>query len=70
MVNDKAFVGTVPSGLKFLAVERDGRRMPVLNGKGEVDFWDLRKPVTAAFSRAIEAMDNPERLKVVGHGEG
>lgn len=63
---DKAFVGTIPSGLKFIAVERDGRRMPVLNGRGEVDFWDLRKPVAASFSRAIESMDNPERLKVVG----
>lgn len=67
---DRAFVGTIPSGLKFITVERDGRRMPVLNGKGEVDFWDLRGPVAAQFSRAIEAMDRPERLKVVGDGRG
>lgn len=38
---DKAFVGTLKDGTgrRFFAVERNGRQMPVLNGKGEVEFW-------------------------------
>lgn len=68
---DKAFVGTLKDGTgrRFFAVERNGRQMPVLNGKGEVEFWpkwDGYADRTAPdFSRVLQVMDKPETLKVV-----
>lgn len=64
-MSDKVLVGTVPNGEKFFSVERDGRKLPVLNGKGEVEFWNLRKPVASEFRRVLLALADPERLKVV-----
>lgn len=62
---DKVFVGTVPSGERFFAVERAGRKMPLLNGRGEVAFWSEPETRTAEFSRILAAMDKPEGLKDV-----
>lgn len=62
---DKVFVGTVPSGHRFFAVEREGRKMPLLNGAGEVAFWSEPETRTAEFSRVLRAMDNPGGLKDV-----
>jgi hypothetical protein len=69
---DKAFVGTLKDGTgrRFFAVERNGRQMPLLDGKGEVEFWDpynygSKNAAEASFSRVLQVMDKPETLKVV-----
>lgn len=67
---DKVLVGTVPGGQRFFTVEREGRRMPLLNGKGDVAFWDpynygSKDAAEASFARVLQAMDQPETLKVV-----
>lgn len=67
---DKVFVGTIPSGERFFAVEREGRRMPLLNGRGDVAFWNpynygSQDDAEQAFSRVLAALDKPEGLKDV-----
>lgn len=63
---DKAFIGTMPDGRRFFAVEREGRRMPLLDGSGAVAFWSDPATRTVEFSRVLQAMDRPEGLKNVG----
>lgn len=72
-MSDKAFVGTLKdgSGRRFFAIEREGRRMPLLDGRGEVAFWSKAEVYQAGyggqneFARVLKAMDKPEELKVV-----
>lgn len=58
-----------PDGRRFFAVEREGRRMPLLDGSGEVAFWPkwdgYADRLAPDFARVLKAMDNPEGLKVV-----
>lgn len=66
---DKIQIGTLPNGLRFLSVERDGRRMPVLNARGMVDaFRPIGQggvEVEKELGRALAAMTRPEKLKDV-----
>lgn len=66
---DKAFIGTIPDGRRFFAVEREGRRMPLLDGSGAVAFWPkwdgYADRLAPDFARVLKAMDNPEGLKDV-----
>lgn len=64
-MSDKVQVGTLPNGLKFFSVERDGRKMPMLNGRGMVDVWDMRQPNAQEFMCVLRAMDNPSKMKDV-----
>lgn len=70
-MKDKVLVGTVPNGSRFFSVEREGRKMPLLNGAGEVATWtkqDMYKGLYSGgneFQRVLQAMKNPDRLKVV-----
>lgn len=67
---DKILVGTVPGGRRAFFVERDGRRMPVLNGKGEVEFWTERDTLdrSSGFSRVLAVLGCPEKLRDVTPG--
>lgn len=68
---DKVFVGTIPSGERFFAVEREGRRMPLLDGTGAVAFWPRftagggMDRINIEFGRVLGAMDKPDGLKDV-----
>ena len=67
---DKVLVGTIPGGKRFFTVEREGRKMPLLDGRGRVEFWDpylygSQAAAEASFARVLAAMDKPEGLKVV-----
>lgn len=64
-MSDKAWVQSAPGGERYFVVEREERRMPVLNGRGDIDFWDLKTDNMADFRRMLDAMDHPERLKDV-----
>lgn len=39
--------------------------MPLLDGRGEVEFWSEPQTRTQEFARVLKAMDEPEGLKVV-----
>lgn len=72
-MSDKILVGTVPGGRRFFSVERDGRKMPVLNGEGEVEFWGARGQggidrAEAMFIRTLRALEQPEKLRDVTPG--
>jgi hypothetical protein len=69
-MSDKVIVGTVPNGMKFFSVERNNRKIPVLNQTGDVDFWDLKADKLSDFRRMLYVMDNPEKLKDVTPGPG
>lgn len=67
-MSDKIEVGTVPGGKRFFSVERNGRKLPVLNGDGEVEFWPKFRPTAKAekdFGRVLRALDNVDRMKIV-----
>lgn len=68
MMSDKIEVGTVPGGKRFFSVERNGRKLPVLNGDGEVEFWPkFGGPAKTEkdFGRVLRALDNADKMKIV-----
>lgn len=66
---DKVQVGTLPNGLRFVSVERNGRKLPILNARGMVDAFrpigrggaELEKEL----GRVLSVMIDPAKLKDV-----
>ena len=71
MSKDEALVGKLPDGRRFISILRDGRKMPVLDNNGDIVMFSPREERAArmypdaAFRRMLNAMNEPDKLKVV-----